>query len=139
MQSFESALLPGAIAGVISVITSWLWMGVIFHRFQSRTPQTWRAENKASYAFSSVLHFLACIVIATLFLLVAHPYGSVFGSGPDRAVALAIAIWLAMAAPLLVDAAVYIKLHPLVVLGQLLDWLTTSILACVITAWWRDT
>jgi len=27
--------------------------------------------------------------------------------------------------------------HPLVVLGQLLDWLSTSMLATVVTAWWR--
>lgn len=139
MQSFQLALLPGAIAGVISVFTSWLWMGVIFHRFQSRTPNTWRAENKASYAASAVIHFGACVVIATLFVLVARNFGSVFSGGPERAVAFAIAIWMAMAAPLAVDTAIYIKLHPLVVLGQLLDWLTTSILACTITAWWRDT
>jgi hypothetical protein len=27
-------------------------------------------------------------------------------------------------------------LHRLVVLGQLLDWLTTSVLACLVTSWW---
>lgn len=139
MHSFQLALLPGAIAGIISIVTSWLWMGVIFHRFQARTPNTWRPEGKGSYVFSAVIHFVACIVIATLFLLVGGTYGGVFGDGVVRACAFAVLIWLAMAAPLALDAAVYINLHPLVVLGQLLDWLTTSVVACALAAWWRDT
>jgi len=139
LKSFQLALLPGVIAGVISIFTSWLLMGVIFYRHQQQTPDTWRPENKSSFAFSAVIHFLACIVIATLFLLVGRIYGGVFGGGIERACAFAVLIWLAMAVPLALDAAVYIKLHPLVVLGQLFDWLTTSILACVLAAWWRDT
>jgi len=139
MQSFQLALVPGAIAGVISILTSWLWMGIIFHRYQQHTPDTWRSENKSSFAFSALIHFLACIVIATLFLLVGRIFGGVFGGGLDRAGAFAVLIWLGMAAPLALDAAIYIRLHPLVLVGQLLDWLTTSILACVLAAWWRDT
>ena len=139
MNSLKLALVPGAIAGVISIFTSWLWMGVIFHRFQQRTPNTWRPEGKGSYAFSSIIHFLACIAIATLFLIVGRTYGGFFGGGPDRAIMFAVMLWGVIAAPLAIDAAVYINLHPLVVLGQLLDWLTTSVLACGIAAWWRDT
>jgi hypothetical protein len=43
---------------------------------------------------------------------------------------------MVIAAPLAIDAAVFINLHPLVVVGQVLDWLTTSVLACAITACW---
>ncbi len=139
MKSFQLALLPGAIAGIITIFTSWLWMGVIFHRYQKRTPNTWRPEGKSSYAFSAAIHFIFCLVIATLFILVGSIYGGVFGGGVPRACVFAVLIWLAMAVPLAIDAAVYINLHPLVVVGQLLDWLTTSIVACALAAWWRDT
>jgi hypothetical protein len=139
MKSFQFALLPGAIAGIISIFTSWFWMAVVFHRYQQQTPNTWRPEGKGSYAASAVIHFLACIGIATLFLLVGATYGGVFGGGVPRACAFAVLIWLAMAVPLALDASIYINLHPLVVVGQLLDWLTTSIIACALTAWWWDT
>ncbi len=40
MSTLRIAFIPGLIAGVISVFTSWLWMGVIFHRYQRETPET---------------------------------------------------------------------------------------------------
>lgn len=139
MGSLKLALVPGAIAGVISIFTSWLWMGVIFHRFQQRTPNTWRPEGKSSYAISSILHFLACIGIATLFLMVARSYGGLFMGGPNHAILFGVLLWAVIAAPFAIDAAVYINLHPLVVVGQLLDWLTSSVLACGLAAWWCNT
>jgi hypothetical protein len=39
----------------------------------------------------------------------------------------------------MVNAAVFINLHPWFVVGQVVNALTTSVLACSITAWWRGT
>jgi hypothetical protein len=136
MKTLQMALAPGAVAGVISIFTSWIWMGLVFHRFQQRTPNTWRPENNRSYAMSSAIHFLACIAIATLFLLVAR-MGGVFADGLPGAFRFAAVIWIAVAAPLAIEAAVFVNLHPWVVVGQVLDSLTTCTLACVIAAWWR--
>ena len=41
------------------------------------------------------------------------------------------AIWIALAAPVIIEAAIYVRLHSMVVLGQVIDWLTTCVLACV--------
>ncbi|MDQ2919957.1 MAG: hypothetical protein M3R10_08795 [Verrucomicrobiota bacterium] len=139
MKALQFALVPGAIAGLISIFTSWFWMGLVFHRFQKQTPNTWRPENKGSYAISSIIHFLASIAIATLFMRVALTFGSLFSGGIIPACIFGVLIWGAIAAPFAVDAAVFINLSPLVVLGQLLDWLTTSVVACALAAWWRDT
>lgn len=139
MQSLRLALVPGLIAGIISIFTSWLFMGVIFHRYQAETPETWRDENKGSYALSSLLHLGAGIALATLFLLIAHPANSPFALGPEHGLAFGVVIWLALAVPMALDAAIYVRLHPLVLVGQLLDWLATSVLACGITAWWWHT
>ena len=136
MKALEMALVPGVIAGVVSILTSWLWMGCIFHRFQAQTPNTWRPENNRSYAISSTIHLLACIAIATLFILVARTQMGPFVPGIHGALRFAAVIWMVIAAPLAIDAAVFINMHPLVLIGQLLDWLTTSALACAITAWW---
>jgi hypothetical protein len=138
MKTLLLALAPGAIAGVVSIFTSWLWMGMVFHPFQSRTPNTWRAENGRSYALSSAITFLSCIAIATVFLLVAR-MGGVFGGGLPGALRFAAVCWIALSAPLIVNAAVFINLHPWFVVGQVVNALTTSVLACGITACWRGT
>src|ERR1700731_2006937 len=117
MKTLQLALVPGAIAGIVSIFTSWLWMGVVFHRFQKQTPNTWRPENYRSYTLSSVIHFLTCIAIATVFLLVAR-MGGVFAGGCPGAFRFAALTWMALAAPVVIDAAVFINLHPWVVLGQ---------------------
>ncbi len=136
MKTLEMAFVPGAIAGVLTIFTSWLWMGVIFHRFQKLTPATWRAENNVSYALSAAIHFVACIALATLFLLVALLPGNIFAGGLQGAFRFGALIWMALAAPFAIEAAIFIRLHPWVVVGQLLDWLTTSLAACFMAAWW---
>ena len=138
MKTLVLALAPGAIAGVVSIFTSWLWMAVVFHRFQNRTPNTWRPENGRSYALSSAINFLSCIAIATVFLLVAR-MGGVFAGGLPGALRFAAVCWIALSAPVIVNAAVFINLHPWFVVGQVVNELTTSVLACGITACWRGT
>jgi ABC-type antimicrobial peptide transport system permease subunit len=138
MKTLQLALVPGIIAGILSIFTGWFWMGVMFHRYQRLTPNTWRPENNRSYALSSTITFLSCIAIATVFLLVAR-MGGVFAGGLPGALRFAAVMWIALAAPLVVNAAVFINLHPWFVVGQVVNALTTSVLACTITAWWRAT
>jgi hypothetical protein len=138
MKALQLALAPGAVAGILSIFFGWLWMGVVFHRYQKLTPNTWRPENNKTYTLSSVISLLTCIAIATVFLLVAR-MGGVFAGGLAGALRFAAVAWMAFAAPVLVNAAVFINLHPWVVVGQVVNALTTSILACGITACWRST
>lgn len=135
---FSHALVPGLIAGVLSIFTSWLWMGSIFHGFQKLTPGTWRRETARSHALSSALHILAAVGIALLFTIVARDPSPSFPAGIDGGLRFAFACWGVFALPIVLGDAIYINLHPLVVLGQLLDWLSTSLLATVITALWRS-
>jgi len=136
MNTLRAALVPGLIAGIISILTSWLWMGVIFHRYQRATPEIWRAEGPRNYALSSIVRVLSAIAIAVLYVLVARFHVGLFSDGIAGAFRFAAAIWIAFAAPVAIESAIYVRMHSMVVLGQVIDWLTTSILACVITAWW---
>ena len=138
MKTLQLALAPGAVAGLLAIVTSWFWMGFVFHRFQRLTPQTWRLENNRSYILSSAITFLSCIAIATVFLLVAR-MGGVFAGGLPGALRFAAVVWMAWSAPLIVDAAIFINLHPWFVVGQVVNALTNSVLACAITACWRAT
>jgi hypothetical protein len=138
MKTLQLALAPGAVAGIIAMFTSWFWIGFVFHRYQRLTPNTWRPENSRSYALSSAITFLSCIAIATVFLLVAR-MGGVFAGGLPGALRFAAVAWMAWSAPLIVNAAVFITLHPWFVVGQVVNALTTSVLASGITGWWRGT
>ena len=138
MKTLQFALAPGAIAGIVAIFTSWFWLGFVFHRYQSLTPNTWRPENNRSYMLSPTITFLSCIAIATVFLLVAR-MGGVFAGGCVGALRFAAICWMALSAPLIVNAAVFINLHPWFVVGQVVNALTNSVLACALTAWWRGT
>jgi hypothetical protein len=81
MIMLRIAFIPGLVAGVISVFTSWLLMGVIFHRFQRETPETWRPEGSRSYIAASLLHILAAIGIACLFTLILRFKVGIFAIG----------------------------------------------------------
>src|SRR6476646_5068400 len=138
MKTLQLALAPGVVAGIIAVFTSWFWMGFVFHRYQRLTPNTWRPENNRSYMLSSAVTILACIAIATVFLLVAR-MGGVFAGGLPGALRFAAVAWMALAAPIIVDAAIFINFHPWFVVGQVVNALTTSLVACGVTACWRGT
>jgi len=136
MNTLRVALAPGLIAGVLSVFTSWLWMGVIFHPYQRETPGTWRPEGPRSYIGASLLHVLAAIGIACLFTLMVRFNVAVFAIGFRGVLYFAVCIWGVLALPILLESALFIRLHRLVVLGQLLDWLSTSLLASIVAGLW---
>jgi hypothetical protein len=138
MKTLQLALAPGASAGILAIFTSWFWIGFVFHRFQRLTPNTWRPENNRSYMLSSLVTFLSCIGIATVFLLLARA-GGVFAGGWPGALRFAAVAWMAWSAPLIVNAALFINLHPWFVVGQVVNALTNSLLACTVTACWRGT
>src|SRR5438046_6926438 len=81
MSTLRIAFIPGVIAGVISVLTSWFWIGVILHRYQRETAEIWRPEGSRSYIAASLLHILAAIGIACLFTLVVRLKVGIFAGG----------------------------------------------------------
>jgi Protein of unknown function (DUF1761) len=136
MNTLRAALVPGIVAGIISIFASWFWMGCVFHSYQRATPETWRPEGPRNYVLSSVVRLLAAIAIAFVYVLIARFHVAIFSEGIIGALRFAIVAWIAFVAPVAVEAALYIRLHSMVVLGQVLDWLTTCILACAVTAFW---
>lgn len=136
MNTLRSALAPGLIAGVASIFTSWLLMGGIFHRFQRETPATWRPEGARSYTLASLLHIFAAVSIACLFTLIVRFNVGTFSEGLCRHLLFGFCLWVALPLPMIVESALFVRIHPLVVVGRLLDWLATSVLATVITGWW---
>ena len=59
-----------------------------------------------------------------------------FPMGMHGALLFGFVCWGVFAFPIILEGAVFINLHPLVVVGRLLDWLSTSLLATAVTALW---
>jgi hypothetical protein len=136
MNTLRAVLVPGFIACVISILASWLLMGVIFHRFQKETPDTWRLEGLPNYIGAILLRLLAALGIACLFTLIVRFNVAFFAAGMAGSLRFALCLWGAISLPTILESAIFVRLHPLVVLGELLDWLTTSVVVCVTTGWW---
>ncbi len=111
-------------------------MAVVFHRYQQATPQIWRPEGARNYVLSSIVRLLSAVAIAVVYVLIARFHVAFFSGGIAGALRFAAVIWIALAAPIIIEAAIYVRLHSMVVLGQVLDWLTTIVLSCAVTAFW---
>jgi hypothetical protein len=128
-------LSAGVVAGILSNITGYALTGRLFHSYQARTPNTWRAaESWASYLYSSGVRILACIGIALLYHALAQ--GSpLFGAGalPGGA-AFGACLWVVAVAPVIVETALFVNWHRGFVIGLLLDWLVVCLVAGVAAA-----
>jgi hypothetical protein len=116
-------LAVGAIAGVVANATGFVITAKLFHRYQARTPNTWRkGESWGHYLASSAIRIFACIAIGLLYgLAAASVRGASFG----------FCLWAAVAAPIILEVAIFVKWHRGFVIGLLLDWLVLCVLAGV--------
>lgn len=120
------------LAGVAASFADWFFSGFLFHDKYGAYPEIWRrpsgvGESKA-IAWSTLLGFVMCtaFVLATQIFAI-HGYA--------RAFAFAGMIWLIVALPLLITNALYIKMHPLVVVGHSLGWLARLMIAGAAVGW----
>src|SRR4026207_388022 len=110
MNTLRAAIVAGLIAGVVSLFTSWFWMGLVFHRYQRATPETWGPEGPRNYALSSLVRVSSAIVISFLYVLVARFQVGFFADGIVVALRFAAVIWIALAAPVAIAAAIHARL-----------------------------
>ncbi|SRR6266436_6221837 len=120
-------LAAGAIAGILSNVTGYAITGRLFHRYQARTPNTWRAaESWGHYLYSAGVRVLACAGIVILY----HAYGTAnpfFAGGAG----FGICLWAVTVVPVIVEIALFVNWHRGFVVGLLLDWLVVCVIASV--------
>jgi hypothetical protein len=106
----------GAIAGLIlSSTTSFLVTGRLFHRFQKKTPATWRSESWRQHGLAVLLQTLAGAGLGGLFAVAGEPAIGI------RLFAMGAAVWIVLAACVLTQA-LYVNWHRGFVVGLLIDW-----------------
>jgi hypothetical protein len=66
-MSLTRVLVAGGVGGLLSILSSWFITGYLFHKYQRRTPDTWRREGPRQYALSSAVQVLAGVAIGLLF------------------------------------------------------------------------
>ncbi|HUJ83567.1 MAG TPA: hypothetical protein VLW83_16895 [Candidatus Acidoferrales bacterium] len=121
-------LLAVLAAGIISSFTDWFFGGILFHDKYLAYPEVWRrslAKSEApAVAWSIVLGFLT----AAAFIFVCAVFHV---RGYAGTLKLAMLCWLMIPVPLLITNALFIKLHPLVVVSHSLGWLTKLVVAAL--------
>ena len=119
-------LLAILCSGLASSMTDWFFGGVLFHDKYNTYPEIWRASIEKSetsaVTWSVVLGFVACAA----FILAADLFGVL---GWNKIMVLALLMWGAGPVPVLVTNALFIKLHPLVVVSHATGWLVKLLLA----------
>jgi len=119
------------LSGLAVSMTDWFFFGVLFHGKYLAYPEIWRdaagGEGKAVF-LSILLGFVTCgaFVVACSALRV-HGYAAAAG--------LAAAIWVMVPLPLLITNALFIKLHPLIVVAHALGWLVKLLVAAAAVGW----
>ena len=109
------------LANVLVSLADWFFFGFLWHEKYLAFPEVWRrprggpGEGKA-VALSAVVGALTPTVFVTLCALTGL-------SHPRQAIPLAAAMWLMSAVPALVWNYLFVKTHPLILLGGLLGWL----------------
>jgi hypothetical protein len=121
-------LAAGAIAGVAANVSGYIITGRLFHRYQTRTPATWRSvESWTQYQYAAALRIGACIGIAFLGSVVwpSLPGGSSLLTG----LSFGLILWAVTLLPAVLEIALFVNWHRGFVIGLLLDWLLVCLLA----------
>lgn len=134
-MSLTRVVFAGAVGGVLSIFSSWLVTGYLFHQYQRLTPETWRPEGPRQYALSSVVQVLAGMAVGLLFFATGGLSHFAARGWLASGVSFGLVAWVALACPVLVTNAIYVRLHRGVVVGLLLDSLVGVLLVASACAW----
>ncbi len=134
-MSLIRIMMVGAGGGVLSIFTSWLITGYLFHGYQRLTPETWRPEGVTQYALSSVVQVFGGAAIGLLFFATGGVSHIAVHGWLGTGVLFGFLAWLALVCPVVVTNAVYVRLHRGVVAGLILDSLVGVLLISTACAW----
>ncbi|HXX43618.1 MAG TPA: hypothetical protein VEJ38_02745 [Candidatus Acidoferrales bacterium] len=127
-MNWPRVLLAVLTAGLVSSFTDWFFAGVLFHDKYLAYPEVWRQSSGKSetpaVAWSVVLGFLT----VAAFIIACEEFHV---RGYAATLELAALCWFMVPLPLLITNALFIKLHPLVVVSHSLGWLAKLVLAAL--------
>ena len=115
-------------ATIASSFTDWFFMGILFHEKYKSTPEIWRNPDGGSEIKAIILSVAINFSAFTFFVIIANALGV---TRFEKLLLLAVFSWIVGALPVLITNALFIKLHPLVVVSNAFGWLVKF---CLIVA-----
>lgn len=125
-------LMAVAAAGVASSFTDWFFFGVLFHDKYFAHPEVWRSAPGNSETKTILTVTLMGFVTCAAFLVLCWLFSI---HGYKVALELAGVVWIMAPVPLIVSNALYIKMHPSLVVSHSLDWLARLVAAALAAGW----
>lgn len=131
-MNWKHFLLAVTASGIAGSFADWLFAGVLFHDKYMADPQVWRPtlrqNDTGPIAWSMVLGFLTyAAFMAACVMFKIHGY--------RFDLQLAVLLWLMIPVPLTITNALFIKLHPLIVVSHSLGWLAKLVVAALFAGW----
>ncbi|HYL76280.1 MAG TPA: DUF1761 domain-containing protein [Bryobacteraceae bacterium] len=125
-------LMAVAAAGVVSSFTDWFFFGVLFHDKYAAYPEVWRAAPGKSETKTILTVTLMGLVTCAAFVFLYH-LSSLHGYG--AALELAGIVWIMAPVPLTISNALYVKMHPALVVSHSMGWLARLVAAALAAGW----
>jgi hypothetical protein len=123
-------ILSALCIGFAKTGIEWLIIGFLFHKYQALTPQTWRAENKTSYMYSTLLAFGFGILFTIFYQKIGSLYTGAGNSWND--IKLGLICFACFGLILEMNNAIYINYDKGFVLANLTASLLNYIVAAII-------
>lgn len=118
--NYGRVLLAIVAAGVATTFTDWLFMGVLFHKKYLAYPEVWRIKpgepDSALITWSQLVSLVSCaafVVVCARFQVQAW----------STVLKLAAAGWAMGPLPILIQNALWTKVHPLITVAHVAGWL----------------
>jgi hypothetical protein len=131
-MDWKHFLLAVVAAGVASSFTDWFFFGVLFHDKYFAHPEVWRRGPGVNETKSMVINTLLGFVTSAAFMVLCWLFSI---HGYMAALQLAGVAWIMAPAPLIVANALYVKMHPLLVVSHSLGWLAKLVVAALAAGW----
>jgi len=122
-------LLATLAASIAISLSDWFFTGVLFHDKYRAHPEIWRKREGEGQAIA--LSTLLGVLTSAAFIFASFEFGI---RGFASTFRFAVLCWLIAPLPLLITNAIYIKLHPLVVVSHALGWLARLTIAAIAVA-----
>jgi len=127
-MNYTRVLMAIVAAGVVTMFTDWLFMGVLFHKKYLAFPEVWRikpgGQDASLIAWSQVVGLLSCaafVVVCVRFQVDAW----------STILKLAVAGWAMGALPILLQNGIWMKIHPHITAAHSVGWLVRFLVYAV--------
>jgi hypothetical protein len=121
------SILAIVVAGTVSALTDWLFMGVLFHDRYNTYPETWWPRSgpdaeRSSIIWSTALGYITAAAVVLLCMFV-DPANS------NRAFEVALLAWVAGPLVVVITNGVWIRIDRAVTLAHALGYLARFLIA----------